>query len=137
MQAMWGDNATPLAAGGIMGWLYKKGRLNKAWKKRYVALYAGSLFYFAGQLVEEKGAVHLHDIVDVHEFLEKNPPSDDANGATGNGVRASGGAAFLVRTRSGREYRFFADSRNTCRTWVKTIETAMIARRKKAPRSAD
>ena len=121
------ENATPLAGGGVMGWLHKRGQYNAAWKLRYVALYGGTLFYFVGKLLNERGAVPTNDIVDVHQYHEKAQKGpDEAPGSSNKGQKQKG-AAFLVETRHGRVYRFFADSRATCDTWVQAIQSAVDA----------
>jgi hypothetical protein len=161
LQALSGDNATLVANGGVMGWLFKKGKLNTAWKKRFVALYGGHLYYFAGQCADERGKLAVSDILDAHPFHERNPPSgallnfvEEPSGSSsaGNGAAAGAerggnggggssgsarrdaaagvGGAFVVQTRGGREFRFFADSRQTCDTWVQHIQRAMRAARR-------
>ena len=119
-----GDNATPIANGGVMGWLYKKGKYNKAWKLRYAALYNGVIYYFSGHLLELKGTLPLKDFVDVHQYHETNPPDD------GGGNRKSNGrSAFQLQTKQGgRVFRFCADSKFTCETWVESVQRAMEQR---------
>jgi len=68
-----------------------------------------------------RGDIPLDDIVDVHEYHEKNPP-------TSRGSPSAGGAAFAVVTRQRREFYFYAESKYAAEHWVKVLSAAVQRR---------